>query len=147
MSDHLVRGSWVWLLAVLLAVTTWARADESAPEPTLGLGLELVDFSGERQLHLFPELAGAGDGEMVRLGQLASAPSSNPPPGLDPPIPLTLTPVMTFDLADPGKTELRLFRVDRKTWDELDTWEKIGLVTSYASAVAGMVGLALEAVD
>jgi hypothetical protein len=128
-----------------LAPAVWA--DGATGEHSLGLDLELVELSAEREFHLFPELRGSGDGEMVRLGQLASAPSGNPPPGLEPRIPLTLTPVLTFDLADPGKTDLRLFRVDRKTWDELDTWEKIGLVTSYASAVAGMVGLALEAVD
>ncbi len=129
-----------------MALTPVVRADEGVQQRPLSLELELVDLTGGREFHLFPELGGAADGDMLRLGQLASA-SSNPPPGLDPPIPLTLTPVLTFDLADPGKTDLRLFKLDRKSWDELDTWEKIGLVTSYASAVAGMVGLALEAVD
>lgn len=147
MSRTFVRAVVACALLTSTALTPVNWADGTTEERSLSLDLELVDLSAEQEFRLFPDLGGAGDGEMARLGQLASATSSNPPPGLDPPIPLTLTPVLTFDLAEPGKTELRLFRVDRKTWDELDTWEKIGLVTSYASAVAGMVGLALEAVD
>jgi hypothetical protein len=146
MSGILRRSGLAWWLVAWVFSVPFGWAEEPTLQHSLGLELELVDLSAEQEFRLFRELGGAADGDMFRLGQLASA-SANPPPGLDPPIPLTLTPVLTFDLADPGKTDLRLFKLDRKSWDELDTWEKIGLVTSYASAVAGMVGLALEAVD
>ena len=56
--------------------------------------------------------------------------------------------VMTFN--DPrGRVPegLRL-NLRQRTWDELDGWEKAGVIMVHASAVAvGVVGLALEALD
>ncbi len=151
------RRGLAWL--ALVALAAGAPAEESLPPvtqppveaaapadapPTLELRL---DFEPPHRLQLFPSPTGAGGFDADRLYQFAALPSEAPSPGLDVPVPLTLEPVLVFDPAEPGKTDLRLFRFDRKTWDELDTWEKIGLVTSYASAVAGAVGLVAAALD
>lgn len=127
------------------AAEVW-RGEEAAAPPAFALDLEAVAFAPPGRFELFAGEGEWGDG-LERLGAFAGRAAENPPPGMDPPLALALRPVLVFDFAEPGAAEAPLFKIDRKTWDELDTWEKIGLVTSYASAVAGAVGLALELVD
>jgi len=140
--------------------TTPAPADVQSPAAA---SLDPQPASGERQLTLsladtplargpefnaFPgAVAGWGPGPGWGPGGIGYGllnPGTNPLPGLVAPIPLALKTALTFDLASEGKVQLRLFRVEDRTWDELDTWEKIGAVTSEVSAVAGIAMLVNE---
>jgi hypothetical protein len=115
------------------------------------LGLEQLALAGGPEFHAFPgnledwgEGSGVGVGWGGGLGGLGAGgwgPGDQPPPGLRLVPPPGLVTVATFDLSGEGESGFHPLRISRKSWDELDTWEKVVLVTSYASAVAGIAGL------
>lgn len=115
------------------------------------LGLEQLALVAGPEFHAFPgdlddwgagSVGGAGwGGGLGGIGAGGWGPGDQPPPGLRLVPPPGLVTVATFDLSGEGETGFHPLRLTHKSWDELDTWEKVGLVTSYASAVAGIAGL------
>jgi hypothetical protein len=115
------------------------------------LDLKQLALAGGPEFHAFPgglegwgagsvEGAGRGGG-LGGLGAGGWGPGDQPPPGLRLAPPPGLVTVATFDLSGEGEAGFHPLRMTHKSWDELDTWEKVGMVTSYASAVAGIAGL------
>ena len=126
------------------AAETAGSADYGAPAPESGFDLDLesleLDNQGSFRLFGEPRLPGTA------LGGPYYGPGIRVEPGDDLAPPPQLTAALVWDQAEIGKARLRLFNLKPKTWDDLDTWEKIGYVTAQASAVAGVIYLLDELV-
>ncbi len=120
--------------AVLLVGVPCPAAEEGdgvAADRPLSLELGALTFDASPQFHLFRGLAVAP--EPWRRGAGAAAGGMAPHVAVPQLSPLRLA----FALDDVGRPRLQVVDLRPVSWDDLDGWQKMGLVLSYASAAAG----------
>lgn len=119
--------------AVLLAPTAARAGDDGSGSESRPLSLELgtMTFDASRQFHLFAGVAVAPEPWQRGTGIAVGA----TPPHLTVP---QLSPLrLAFSLDDVGRPRLQVVDLRPLSWDDLDGWQKMGVVLSYASAAAG----------
>ena len=105
------------------------------------LGLDGMDLGIGRELVLVAD-------EDVDILQWSGAVSRGAPAfglsGMNGAPPQGLATVVRWGGPEDGVPDVLLLRFEEREWKELDTWEKIGLVTQQTAAVAGIAVLLME---
>ncbi len=120
-----------------------AAQETATPRRELRLDLSSLPALAPGEWKLFPDqyLSANAALEPVwtregKLGLWGDYPSGARP-GSAPPAVIALATAIRWDFGEDGGLDMSLFSLKPKQWDDLDTWEKIGWVTSRASAIAG----------